>query len=201
MRKVTVTVIVTLLSLSFILSPQKAFALNECVGGADAIGRCQEACGRADKQKCEDLKAAINGYKEACDKGDSEICVGLGLSYTYGLGVKADAARAAEIFEQGCKAGNAKGCFYLASTFVSNGVSKGKDPARAIALWQQGCDGGYIDSCSALASLYDQGIEMPRDIERALMLWRKACKGGDESSCRAVENLLGEAETKKRGIK
>jgi hypothetical protein len=63
--------------------------------------------------------------KEACDYGDSDSCINVGVHYKNGMGVRKDPFKALEYFQKTCKDGNGSGCSLDDLTyFFGNGVNR-----------------------------------------------------------------------------
>lgn len=126
--------------------------------------------------------------QHACDRGDSESCIRLGLAYVTGSKVAKDKARGAELFKQACDRGDAQGCGLLGYAYeTSTGVSK--DEVRAAALYQQACNGSDARSCGRLGALYEKGSGVNHDDLRGAVLYQRACDGGDAVGCRGLGSL------------
>jgi TPR repeat protein len=93
-----------------------------------------------------DSAQAAERYRQACENGNADGCVNLGIVYAHGLGVPADPARAAQLY------------------------------SRAAQLYAPACDGGNAHACNNLATLVIDGRGVPRDAARAVRLYARACQ-------------------------
>ncbi|WP_035142589.1 tetratricopeptide repeat protein, partial [Campylobacter concisus] len=66
-----------------------------------------EAYDKGDYQKAAQL------YQKACDGGEAEGCLGLGVLYKDGQGVKQNYQKAAQLSQKACNSGVAEGCAIL----------------------------------------------------------------------------------------
>ncbi|MDR2342449.1 MAG: sel1 repeat family protein [Campylobacteraceae bacterium] len=68
---------------------------------------------------------SFESTKKACENGDLDSCITVGIYYKNGIGVRKDPFKALEYFEKTCKDGNASGCNLDDLTyFFGNGVNK-----------------------------------------------------------------------------
>jgi len=56
---------------------------------------------------------SIEELETSCKKGDADACLGLGLAYEVGAGVKQSYSKANALYEKACNLGDAMGCFNL----------------------------------------------------------------------------------------
>ena len=73
-------------------------------------------------------------------------CAKLAWSYDAGNGVRANKARAAELYKPACETGKVWACFNLALLY-EDGDGVPKDKTIAAALFRKACDGGDADAC------------------------------------------------------
>ncbi|ESQ77877.1 hypothetical protein AEYBE204_16495 [Asticcacaulis sp. YBE204] len=93
-----------------------------------------------------------------------------------------DYGAALTFYEQGCTAGNMRGCYNLASLyFKGTGVAQNK--ALAFSLYQKSCDGAFGVACRFLGFSYQDGTNLPKDYTRAFALLEKGCNLKDQDSC------------------
>ena len=116
--------------------------------------------------------------RQACDLGDADGCVMLGLK----LGNGEEGAAA---YEQACDFGNPLGCTNLGWMY-QNGKGVSVDLQAMARLYARGCDGTRCSGrdflgCSNLGRIYRDGIGVKPDAPRAVALFREACAhpGGD----------------------
>jgi hypothetical protein len=100
----------------------------------------------AEALRRQDFAQAAESYRQACDSGIGDGCVGLGIVYRHGLGLAADPARAFELY------------------------------SRAAQLLTPACDAGDAHACNSLATLLIDGRGVPRDVNRAIQLYARACQ-------------------------
>jgi TPR repeat protein len=121
-------------------------------------------------------------FLRACDGGDGISCFILGWQTDKGLGVAADPARAAALFERSCAAGWARGCGTLGECY-RQGEGVPVDPVRAMDSYAKACEGGDAPSCASAGLMYRRGIGvMPNEIV-ASQLIERACQLGLRGSC------------------
>jgi TPR repeat protein len=93
---------------------------------------------------------AIGFWRQACSAAVSsaESCAYLGAGYLRGSGVMRDDVRAGQYLSQGCEAGFAPGCTWLASMYESGSTVTAKSVTRAAEFYKRGCDGGDQKACA-----------------------------------------------------
>ena len=137
-----------------------------------------------------DYAKAMPEYRQACDEGDKDGCVSLGLMYENGDGVSQEYGKPLALYGQACDAGNAWGCYNLGSLYENaHGVTK--DYSKALTLYKQACDGGEMDSCFSLGYMYENSEGVSQDDAKARELYKQACDGGSMSGCNDLGVLYG----------
>ena len=84
----------------------------------------------------------------ACDSGDWEKCVELGMKYYRGQdGLEKDHEKAHQLYENACETGhNLNGC-YRAGLFYAVGQGTEHDHDKALLWLKKACDGGHEKAC------------------------------------------------------
>ena len=135
-----------------------------------------------------DAAAGVSSFSRACKEAYAPGCTELGSLYLAGIGVEADANRAAALFEEGCKAKDWWGCHQLAEMYwQGNGVEA--DPVEATRLSQIGCTREIPQSCASLAHALETGEGIRRDLSAAVPLYQQTCEKGIINSCYALGTL------------
>ena len=109
--------------------------------------------------------------------------------YYEGRSVRRSVKVAAQLFEIGCKAGDAVGCSTLAYIHEQGEGEVPQDLREAARLYKVGCDGGFMAGCTHLAQMYLTGSGIRRNQNKARQLLNKACEGGDREACEKLEEL------------
>ncbi len=129
-----------------------ATLLERACSGGDAVG-CNvlgilTANGRGGLTR--DSVKAIGFWRQACTAASSsaESCAYLGAGYLRGAGVMRDDVRAGQYLSQGCEAGFAPSCSWLASMYESGSSVTAKSVTRAAEFYKRGCDGGDQKACA-----------------------------------------------------
>jgi len=125
--------------------------------------------------------ARESSFQNACDKGDAQACLDLGIMYHLGDGVSQNFKHARSLYEQACKMGLGEGCETLGYMY-ENGHA-GTNYAKASELYLKGCELGRASACASLAKLYENGTGVEEDMQQAVDFYDKACDGGDGRSC------------------
>lgn len=141
----------------------------------------QSSCEKGDMQACELLglayakKDEIFKAKEylelACDS-DTTKCVGLGAYYSANF----NNAKASQIFEKSCNAGDISGCVMLGNEFIKK---KQLEKAKNALLYA--CSSQDFAGCQSLGVVY----QMLGNNKNAKKYFEISCKKGDKKSCQA----------------
>jgi TPR repeat protein len=146
----------------------------------------------AGRLRAEDVAALEKG----CADAHVQDCVTLGLLYTLGDGVPADAAKGTSLFktavglyDEACRRGDLSrsGCMGLA-LMHERGAGVPRDGAEAARLFQKACDGKDADACILLAGAYANGLRpnLAKDLARAAEFYQRACDLGESLGCVAL---------------
>ena len=149
------------------------------------------ACDRGEAKECVALAALLDKKEEAravkleqqaCDQGEPVGCTNLGVRTLLGLGVTADAKKAAALFKQGCDGGDPSACtdLGLLDAKVYFGVRRG---VRGASTFKLGCEGIYGVGCAGWGMLIPTPADHPADLPAAVSLSTKACDGGELVAC------------------
>lgn len=130
----------------------------------------------------QDETALSEDYRLACEGGNLNGCVLLGVMYANGEGVTQDHVRAVQLIRQACEGGNLYGCVLL-GVMYADGQGVTQDDVRAVQLYRQACEGGSARGCANLGFMYDTGRGVTQDYVRAVQLYRQACEGGNSQGC------------------
>ena len=101
--------------------------------------------------------SANSKFKQACDDGQMQYCIELGILYYTGDGVKKDIKKSKRLFQIACKNRVARGCYYLGFTFLRGAENVEQSNRKAILAFAKGCDIGSERSCEQYHKLKDKG--------------------------------------------
>lgn len=90
-------------------------------------------------------------FERACELGDYEGCVSLGVQLDARASTIPDGPqRAHALYEKACDQNVASGCLFLGYTYSNTGghIGAPPDPAKAAALFKKACDLGNADACT-----------------------------------------------------
>lgn len=142
-------------------------------------------------QEKPDEKGAVKFWEPACDAGNDQACVGMGIAYTFGVGGKSkDHAKGVKLIEPACTKGIQRACSVLGQiTYFGWGVTK--DIEKAKTLWTKACDAGVGQSCYFLGLIVAAPDGPPewRSVEEGEKLQRRGCDLGYRRACDAVTKL------------
>lgn len=134
------------------------------------------------KWQSADYDNANKALDKLCAKNNPNACVMLGESYFFGLGLKQDMSKAADLYEKGCNLNIPMGCDGLANAFV-NGDGRPKDFNKAFSLFTNACDKGLIDSCYNLGKMYAEAEGVEKNLGIAFDLLDDACRNSILHAC------------------
>jgi TPR repeat protein len=126
-------------------------------------------------------------YTEACENGDRNRCVDLGILYITGDGVQENHKKAEELFTIACKKKHSKACYHLGSIYKrgSNGIKKidskawyhleskhkrgsndiKKNLKKSKMFYALGCMYGYAQSCDQYNLIKEKAGAKSSDID------------------------------------
>ena len=126
-------------------------------------------------------------YTKACENGDTNRCVDLGILYITGDGVQENHEKAEELFTRACKKKHSKACYHLGSLYKrgTNGIKKKdskewfhlestskrgadgikKNLKKAKRFYALGCMYGYAQSCDQYNLIKDKVKDKSSDID------------------------------------
>jgi hypothetical protein len=135
----------------------------------------------------------LAGAAAACGPADPDACFSAGRAYAAGPGSARDEARAAGLFDRGCRAGVARACVELGLLF-EHGRGVPLNLARAASLQQKACDAGDAVGCSNLGAHYHGGRGVPKNGARAVDLLGRACEAGEAHACKNLGFIYEKGE-------
>jgi len=129
----------------------------------------------------------IADSKEACQRGDMDACIHLGVAYYQGSIVPKDLTKAEHYLALACKSDSMQGCHNLAVLHQKAVPNK----EHMIQEYTKACNSGMYKSCHNLANIYKKGsYGVIKDDKKALGFYKKACEGEIVSSCVYYEELV-----------
>ena len=128
-----------------------------------------------------DGKIEYEYYTNACENGDMNSCVDLGMLYYTGNGVQKNHKQAVELFTVACKKKHSKACYHLGSIYKrgTNNTNK-KHSKTSYQL-------GSVHKPSPI------GIE--KDMQKSKMFYSLGCMYGYAQSCDQYNLIKEKSET------
>lgn len=83
------------------------FMMLSIAMGQDLLEQAHKA------SKYKDYPQALKLYNQACNEGNADGCLFLGVMYDIGEGVKRDKKKAGELYQKACEMGSGLGCSSL----------------------------------------------------------------------------------------
>ncbi len=123
-------------------------------------------------------------YTKACENGDRNRCVDLGLLYITGNGVQENHKKAVDLFTIACKKKHSKACYHLGSIYKrgSNGIKENSSKA-SYHLESTDTDTDKSDS---------NGIK--KNLKKAKAFYALGCMYGNTQSCDQYNLIKDKAE-------
>jgi TPR repeat protein len=166
-------------------------------GDGAACNNAGGAYARADLAKAEKyrLKSCDLGYADGCTQA-----AGL-LRDREDPASKAQAdalaARAKEIYNKSCAAGDPLGCFGLGMAVRMDSEDRAQQLFReAMTIWQKRCDTGDLYGCYRVGIAYGEESGVPIDYERSKRMLDDACTKGHRDSCAELGHLFKSSDDK-----
>ena len=131
---------------------------------------------------------------EAADD-DATALQRLGDLHRDGLGVPANAAKAAGFYEQAAGLGRVSAVVRLAKLYDRGGPGVAPDPAQAAVYYTRAKDAGDSNATLALAKKYARGEGVPVNGALAFELFETVVQNGDERAYAGLGELLADPDT------
>ena len=110
--------------------------------------------------------AAVQRFRRAAERGDTEAQITLGSLYMEGEGVPKDEAEAVRWYRMAAEQGNATAQFFLGVMYV-NGDGVPQDATEAVRWYPMAAEQGNANAQFNLGSMYEHGSGVGRDFIRA----------------------------------
>jgi len=127
------------------------------------------------------IEAGPVALREAAEEGDAKALFEIGMRYSDGRGVKADAANAATWFERSAELGFAP-AQYRIGNFYEKAIGVERDVSKAKTWYQLAAEQGNASAMHNLAVLYAMGADGVADNESAARWFAKAAELGVKDS-------------------
>ncbi len=130
--------------------------------------------------------SASEYYTKACENGDMNRCVDLGMLYYSGDGVQKNQNKAVELFAIACKKKHSKACYHLGSIYKRGSNDKKEKPTKA---WYN------LESSDKHVS---NGIK--KDLKKSKMFYSLGCMYGYAQSCDQFNLIKEKAEAENSDV-
>ena len=153
-------------------------------GRCHTVAYCGEACARAHwtgghRGACVTAGAALVAYvRLQAEAGYENSMYNLGLYYSSGVGVTADAAAAVAWYTRAAEAGQVDAQFNLGNCY-RKGLGVIADAAVAFKWFTCAADAGDASAMNSLAVCYDKGVGVAVDSAEAIALFTRAAEAGN----------------------
>jgi TPR repeat protein len=95
----------------------------------------------------DDLISKSEFYTKACENGNMNRCVDLGVLYFAGTGVQENHKKAEELFTIACNNKHSKACCHLGTIYKRGSKGITKNLKKSKMFYAKGCMHGYAQSC------------------------------------------------------
>jgi len=138
---------------------------------------------------------AVDWYRTAAERGDSDVQYALGFLYAHGEGVPQDYREAVKWYRKSANQGNAKAQSSLGSAYA-NGQGLPQDYGKAARWYRKAADQGDVSAQYNLGNLYAKGRGVAQNYVTASQWYRKAAQQGDANA----QSNLGVAYANGQGL-
>jgi TPR repeat protein len=158
-------------------------------------GKCV-AAGTTEPHQCDGTD--VNDCAAQCAAGDAFSCSWASLSYSLGVSVTKDDAKAAGFDQKGCDNGGASSCLDIGLDYLK-GEGVAADAPKGLALVQRSCNAGYGMACDTLGRIYtgqlkSVGVDVGSDVPKAVRYFQRACDGGYGGGCNDLGALYSDGQ-------
>lgn len=133
-----------------------------------------------------DAEQARALFEHACDAGEFNACVQLGL----GHGTAADRLKGLAGCDRACRQGEPHACYAAGLLRTDTRHPDTVNPNTAFERFRASCDGGYLDGCEMAGALLVNGLLALSNDPLAARLLGRACDGGLPKACELLAPLL-----------
>lgn len=139
--------------------------------------------------RAQDMSAARDHFRRACDLGHGRGCYNYGVMSYQGLADgEPNMEHARWLYGRACEFDHAAGCFNLAR-MAFEGEGGPVDLAVARENFEISCNAGLENGCNGFAIMLEQGRGGPADPARARVLYQQACEAGESQACQNLAAL------------
>lgn len=129
-----------------------------------------------------DFVEARKLYREECDRGELESCVGLAHLWRQGRGGDQDLEKAQAMFADACEKGSADAC--TSGAFLHfEGRDGETDYEAARTLYQKACDLDDVSGCAGYGNMLYAGLGGPYNRVEGERLLNRACAQEYDWAC------------------
>jgi TPR repeat protein len=141
----------------------------------------------------------IEVWRRAAEGGDPNAMNELGNAYSFGEGVREDAAIAAQWYARAAALGHTGAMINLAECY-RRGEGVAQDAASTARWFERAGDAGNIEALVRLAELYRTGDGLPRDPARAVTFLERAAREEQQVSVFMLAEIYERGEAGARDL-
>lgn len=161
----------------------------ECA--ADNLASCSKLANYLVTRTTEESK--VRGFElhvQTCEKGHLPACGDMAASYSIGLGVEQNEARAHEINLELCEARNyGPACNSVGFVHALGKAGFEKDDDAALPYFVLACDLDHAGGCERAGKHWNSYLNDNRDPVKAREYFQRGCDLGDSYACDDLQRL------------
>ena len=146
-----------------------------------------KACHKAGLEH-QDITKVVTLFDKSCNGGYGKGCIGLGLAYEDGGGVKQDTQKTIALYNKAIELGENAGYYFLGYLYAAGDKVMRTYP-KAFKYYQKGCEQEDTSSCFQVGYAYYTGNGVKQDFTKAKAFYSKACDLGEDLGCEGYKEL------------
>tara|TARA_B100001179_G_scaffold212096_1_gene179791 strand:- start:557 stop:1156 length:600 start_codon:yes stop_codon:yes gene_type:complete len=132
-------------------------------------------------------------HKSTCDKGHLPACGDLAASYSMGLGVEKDEARAYEINLKLCEEKDyGPACSSVGFVHALGKAGFARDENSAVIYFERACELDHAGGCERAGKHWNSLLNPDRDKALAAQFFSRGCELGNANACSDLRGLRAE---------
>lgn len=166
-------------------------AVLEAECAADNLASCSKLANYFVTRNTEESKLrGFELHKQTCEKGHLPACGDLAASYSFGLGVEQDEARAHAINLELCEAKDyGPACSSVGFVHALGKAGFARDDAAALPFFERACDLDHAGGCERVGKHWNSYLNDDRDPAKAREFFQRGCDLGNSYACEDLQRL------------
>ena len=151
---------------------EEAYARNE-VSAAYTLGEAYWSSSGERGVDKDDAKA-LEWFRKGREGADDDSIWALAECYEYGVGVEADEAEAAKLYEEAARLNHSRAIAQIGFAHLNGNLGYEKDPKKAVEYLKRAADMDDVQALSELKRCYENGIGIKKSLREAAKLRGRA---------------------------